>query len=199
MHRYRNLLIFIGLSICACTDWDLERINFTGVITIGTIEVGSTSAFLIGDIENIRMSRVIESGFVLSSTNNDDQSLRLDQPNTFSVLSPGLDTISEDRAFAARISNLEGSTQYYFRAYVKIEGEEQIAYGNIDQFLTVQFSVEIVSINRTSPGCPTSAIIELQVSGIPSISNDELGVVYSSEPGVIFPTLENGQKFWPQL
>ncbi|MDH3650234.1 MAG: hypothetical protein OEQ53_11155, partial [Saprospiraceae bacterium] len=122
-------LVLAGLLTFACSKWNLERIGFTNVITIGTIEVGSNSAFLIGDIEDIRTTNVVETGFVLSSSADEDASLRLGQPNVVQFRSPGLDTISNDRAFAARAIELNGSTEYFFRAYVRLEGEEQVAYG----------------------------------------------------------------------
>ena len=66
-------LLLSGILIFACSEWDLDRIGFTKVITIGAIEVGSNSAFLIGDIEDIRLSSIVESGFVLSSSATDDE------------------------------------------------------------------------------------------------------------------------------
>ena len=181
------------LMTYACSEWNLERTEFTKVITIGTIEVGSSSAFLIGDIENIRMSRVIESGFVLSASSNTDDALRLDQPDIIFVVSPGLDTISEDRAFAARVTELNSATNYFFRGYAKIEGEQEVIYGNIDEFNTADFSVEILSVTRNSPGCPLSANVELKIGGFSSSSGSEVGIVYSTNPAILFPDVNNGQ------
>jgi hypothetical protein len=38
------------MLILTCSKWNLERIWITQVITVDVIEVGATSAFLIGDI-----------------------------------------------------------------------------------------------------------------------------------------------------
>ena len=46
----------------------------------------------------------------------------------------------EDEAFIAIVTELEGETQYFFRAYVELEEEEKLAYGKIEQF-TVGFSL----------------------------------------------------------
>ena len=62
------LSCMVVLSMIACDKWDFDRISFTPVITIGALEVGFRSAFLLGDIEGLRNAQVIETRFVFSST-----------------------------------------------------------------------------------------------------------------------------------
>ena len=189
-HKFATVLL--SVIILACTEYDLERIQFTRVITIGAIEVGPSSAFLIGDIENIRESIIVESGFLYSAISSNFAELNLGQDGVLQVISPGMDTINQDRAFAARATDLTGSTEYAFRAYVKIQNEEQVAYGNIDRFTTGDLSVLINSIRRSSANCPTTAMAEIQIVGSLTREANTVQLVYSTNENNQLPTTEKG-------
>ncbi len=178
-HSQRNTLYILLFLFLACSEWDLERIGFTQVITIGAIEVGSNSAFLIGDIEDIRMASITETGFVLSSVAKDDQSLTLENSGVVQVRSPGLDTISDDRAFAARATGLNQSTTYTFRAYVKLADEVDVIYGNIEQFSTTEIELKIVSVQKSSESCMSTANIGVEIDGTFLGEQSALDLVYS--------------------
>ncbi|MDH3651412.1 MAG: hypothetical protein OEQ53_17145, partial [Saprospiraceae bacterium] len=76
------------LIIPSCDKWDFDRTSFTQVITVGALEIGFNSAFLLGDIEGLKNAQVIETGFVFSSTADNEQNLRLDQEGVDLVTSP---------------------------------------------------------------------------------------------------------------
>ena len=187
------LLIYIG-----CTDWNLERVSFTSIITVDAIEIGASSAFLLGDIDGLRNAKVVESGFIVSSSVNEPSLLTFDLSDVLVFVSPEIDTITDDRAFAARATGLGGSTDYFFRAYVILDGEEDVAYGNVDQFTTTELSISLESISRRNEGCPTTAVIDVSAFGLGRGSDDQIGLVYSTDQNVVSPDLTNGQLVFPE-
>ncbi|NND33566.1 MAG: hypothetical protein HKN76_13330, partial [Saprospiraceae bacterium] len=86
------MIFYLGAIVLACNQWDFSRVEFTDVLTIGAIEVGSNVAFLLGDIEGLRNAGITESGFVLSSTVSAANQLRLNHPGVLSVISQDQDT-----------------------------------------------------------------------------------------------------------
>jgi hypothetical protein len=154
-----RVLIATILLILACSKWDLDRIEFTRVVTVGVIEVGASSAFLIGDIEGLRGGEVTETGFVFSSTARNESTLQLGNQNVQSKVSLRSDTTS-DRAFAVRVTGLEPNTSFSFRAYIKLSGIQEAIYGGIDSFNIGGASLSVPSVSRSNPGCPTTVHIQ---------------------------------------
>ncbi len=76
------------LLVLGCTKWDLDRVEFAEVITIGVIDVGSNSAFLLGDIENLRGSTLSEVGFLLSPVYFEDFEFRINNQDLTRFLTP---------------------------------------------------------------------------------------------------------------
>ena len=175
-----RLLIFISclFLILSCEKWDFDRAQFTQVITVGAIEVGTNEAFLIGDLENIRENVVIEQGFIISSSISDEQLLKVGAANILVSQVFQQDTITSDQAFAAKATGLARSTKYYFRAFAGLEGLEELIYGAIDTFQTTQISLaspltECISPNR----------VRLNSNFLSQVSNlnpTELGFVWSN-------------------
>jgi hypothetical protein len=173
------ILLLSGLVIwlSSCSKWDLDRISFTEVITVGVIEVGASSAFLIGDIEGLRGGEILETGFVYSASARDNSALQLEKTGVLSKVSLRSDTTA-DRAFAVRITELETATKYFFRSYIKLVQELTPIYGKIDSFATPDLTFEILSVQRQSPGCPTKAVITLDVGQSQSMDIDA-GIVWT--------------------
>ena len=186
------IAISVGIFAICCSEWDLERVGFTKVITVGAIEIGSNSAFLIGDIEDISTSPVVESGFLLAAESFDDQSIRFTNPEVIPQIAAGVDSIKEDRAFAARITGLSGSTEYGFRAYVRLEGEEEVVYGNIDRFTTAELQVSLESVQRLTEACATTAVVKIRVLGLAPGDEGGIGIVYSNDENNRRPDVGNG-------
>ena len=191
----KTLFTFFVLSIASilivysCSKWDLDRIQFTRVITVGVIEVGASSAFLIGDIEDLREGNVIETGFVYSTTVQNESNLQLGKDGVQSKISLRTDTTA-DRAFAVRLIGLETNTSYSFRAYIKLEQEITPIYGQIDSFSTPDLTLEILSIQRQSLDCPTKAVITLDI-GQNQSTDMNAGIVWTDSEDNLAPTLEN--------
>ena len=61
-------IFLIGVLVTSCSEWDFKSIEFTHIVTVGVINVGSTSAVLLGDIQNLRKSDMEETGFLLSTS-----------------------------------------------------------------------------------------------------------------------------------
>ncbi len=186
------LFIFLIIS---CEKWDFDRTSFTQVITVGALEVDFSSAFLLGDIEGLRNVGITATGFVLSATVADDENLRLEQSNIDVVASPKQidSTINEDRAFAARATDLAASTKYFFRAYVELEGDER-AYGSIDTFTTSSIIISTPAIDSTFEGCGDEMTITVIIEGARSSPGTSFGVVWSSDESNIYPSFESGNR-----
>jgi hypothetical protein len=178
--------------LLSCSEYDLVRVEFVEAITVDALEVGSTSAFLVGDIEGLRDAIVVECGFVLSSIGNSDSELSRSNQNSLVFLSTDAKPNEENRAFTARATVLSGATEYFFPSFVKIEGEEKVAYGGVDQFTTTDLSFSIESIRRTSEGCPTTAIVEIMVEGEGTGGNVRIDLVYSDDGLNFKPSVGNG-------
>ena len=189
---HKLYIIFLGLFCVTCSEWDLDRVDFTQVITIGAIEVSSNSAFLIGDLENLRDSEVEESGFILSTDVSNTSQLLVDQPGVIHVVTTGIDTSLDDKAFAARATALNSSTEYIFRAYVKILGEDQVAYGQPRNFVTKELSVSLNGVERINQGCPVNVSVNIQLTGTLIGDNSKIRIIYSDNPNNREPTIENG-------
>ena len=197
---YRSLLVFgiCSVAIC-CTEFDLERVEFLKVITVGSTEVGLSSAFLLGDIEDIREAAIEEAGFLLSTSINDPASLVLNNSNAIKFESNEEGTITEDRAFAAQAINLESGTSYFFRAYgILVEGEG-IVYGEIDSFSTIGFTADFVEVTRNGSGCPSQASLTVQynVKGF-NTSSLQFGIAWHNDL-LSEPLVENNVFFGESL
>ncbi|NND32145.1 MAG: fibronectin type III domain-containing protein [Saprospiraceae bacterium] len=181
------------LTIFACDKWDFDRTAFIQIITVGAIEVGSNDAFLLGDIDGLRNTEITETGFVLSSNISEDQRLRLNQSGVVQVASPVQpDTlISQDQAFAARITGLDPNTKYYFRAYAKLQGGES-AYGVVDTFTTSNLIISLPSIIKNEAGCPATTTITIETEGFTATGTGIAGVVWSEDENNEIPTLSAG-------
>ena len=162
---------------------------------MGALEVGFSSAFLLGDIEGLRNDRITETGFILSAITSDDQSLRLDQSEIETVTSPkqGDSIIIEDRAFAARATDLNASTKYFFRAYARLEGDER-AYGSIDTFTTSNIIISAIAIDTNFTGCGDEVMLTLNIEGARSAPGTSFGIVWSSDLSNMYPLLESGNR-----
>jgi len=160
-----NQIIFplFCLLLLGCTKWDLDRVEFTEVITIGVIDVGSNSAFLLGDIENLRGSTLSEVGFLVSPVYFEDFEFRINNQELTRFLTASQSDISENRAFATAASGLNSGQKYFFRAYGVLTGEKEPVYGLIDSFTTIGFNVNIQEFTRRGSECPTEASILLKV------------------------------------
>ncbi|MDH3648902.1 MAG: hypothetical protein OEQ53_04420 [Saprospiraceae bacterium] len=79
-------LLSVSILLVSCEKYDFARVEFTKVITVGAIEVFSSSAFLTGDIEGLRAGRVTGSGFVYSARVSTDESLRSGAPNVLPLM-----------------------------------------------------------------------------------------------------------------
>ncbi|MDH3244666.1 MAG: hypothetical protein OEM26_08635 [Saprospiraceae bacterium] len=195
MDRF-SYFLWSALATCtvimACENYDFDQVKFTKVITVGAIEVSATSAFLTGDIEGLRAGRVIESGFVYSDHASNNESLRRGAPNVISQPSPFRDTITVDRAFAARITGLQQGTVYYFRAYIELEDETDLAYGQIDSFSTTVVELPIPTIVRQEAGCPTTVSVSFQINGYRPGPDRSTGFIWSNNEGVNYPSLQDG-------
>ncbi len=176
----------------SCEKYDFDRVAFTKVITVGAIEVSATSAFLTGDIEGLRAGRVVESGFVYSDRASRDEMLRRGAPNVISQPSPFRDTITVDRAFAARITDLQQGTPYFFRAYIELEDEPDLAYGQIDSFFTPVLDLPSPTILRQESGCPTTVTVSFQLDGYSPGPGRSTGFVWSNNEEENYPTLQDG-------
>ena len=73
---YLGFLIYLIL-FSGCEKWDLERVSFIQVRTVGSDEVGVTNAFMIGGLDNPRGLPVDEVGFVLSPSKSSEEDLKL--------------------------------------------------------------------------------------------------------------------------
>ncbi len=188
------ILWFLSISMVfvSCEKYDFDRVGFTTVITVGAIEVSATSAFLTGDIEGLRAGRVVESGFVYSDLASGDETLRRGAPNVISQPSPFRDTITVDRAFAARITILQQGTPYFFRAYIELEDEPDLAYGQIDSFFTPVLDLPSPTILRQEPGCPTTVNVSFQLDGFSPGPGRSAGFVWSDNEEENYPTLQDG-------
>ena len=182
-----SLLIIL---IMACDKWDFDRTSFTQVITVGALEVGFNSAFLLGDIEGLRNTQISETGFVISSMATDEQALRLSQPNVMLAMSPRLEDsiINEDRAFAARADDLNASTTYFFRAFITLE-EGVHAYGAIDTFTTSNLTISAPSVIKSSTDCEGSSTITVRITGITPSPRTSFGIVWSDDVNDRSPSL----------
>lgn len=185
------LLPLFCLLALGCAKWDLERVEFTEVITIGVIDVGSNSAFLLGDIENLRGSIVSEVGFLISPEYLEEIEFRINNQNLTKFIPPEKSDVSENRAFATAATGLNSGQQYYFRAYGVLADEEQPVYGAIDSFTTIGFNIYVQEFTRSGSECPAEASIQLKVDirGVPS-SEVKFGIVWHHD---IFsdPTLDD--------
>ncbi len=157
------ILPLFCLLLLGCTKWDLDRVEFAEVITIGVIDVGSNSAFLLGDIENLRGSTLSEVGFLLSPEYLEEFEFRINNQDLTRFLTPNQSDISENRAFATAASGLNSGQKYFFRAYGVLTGEKEPVYGLIDSFTTIGFNVNIQGFTRRGSECPTEASIQLKV------------------------------------
>jgi len=182
----------ICILIIACEKYDFTRVEFTRVITVGAIEVSASSAFLTGDIEGLRAGKVVGSGFVYSEAASTDEGLRRGAPNVINQLSPFQDTITVDRAFAARITGLQQSTTYFFRAYIELEDEMDLAYGSIDSFSTRTLELPTPTVIRQDEGCPTSVTVGFQIGGFSPGPGRSAGFVWSNHEQVNYPTMQSG-------
>ena len=178
----RLILIFSGICILllACSDFDLERVAFLKVNSLGISELGTNSVTLVGGIENLRSASLTETGFVLSSINQNTSSLLLEKSNNRIIVNEENNSTAEG-IFFTHVEDLEPGTHYFFRAYAKILNSEITSYGNIDSFTTSQLNIQILSLTRSGIGCPTTANIQLQVaaSGI-ELSEVEIGVAWQN-------------------
>jgi hypothetical protein len=194
MHKVKPFLFiffWFGIGLISCSKWDLDRIGFTHAITVGVIEVGASSAFLIGDIEGLRGGEVTETGFVYSSTAKAESNLLLGNNNVASKTSVRSDTTA-DRAFAVRVTGLEPNTSYSFRAYIKISGIQESIYGAVDSFSTGGASLSLLSFSRSNAGCPTTVTIEIQVEQSGPGGETTYGLIWSDSEENDSPTFQNG-------
>ncbi|MDH3245646.1 MAG: hypothetical protein OEM26_13595 [Saprospiraceae bacterium] len=178
------------LTLSSCDKWDFDRTSFTQVITVGALEVGFNSAFLLGDIEGLKNANVIETGFAYSSTADSEQSLQLDQEGVEVVMSPRHQDsiITAERAFAARATGLAAATKYFFRAFITLDGSE-IAYGTIDTLTTIDLTLSTPEVERTSEDCVGSVTITVNLSGAVSTPDNSFGIIWSTVEGNFDPLL----------
>jgi hypothetical protein len=100
-------------------------------------------------------------------------------------------SISQDQAFAARITNLDPNTKYYFRAYAKLQGDES-AYGVIDTFTTSSLKISLPNITRQTDDCSGQVNIILDISGISPSSQGAGGIVWSTNLSNMYASLTTG-------
>ncbi|NND32144.1 MAG: hypothetical protein HKN76_06085 [Saprospiraceae bacterium] len=187
------LICFVGLFIIACEKWDFEKVPFTQVITVGSLEVGFNSAFLLGDIQGLRNGTITETGFLYTPVMGDDQSLQLEQSDVAQVTSPtSVDgSISSDRAFAARVSNLDEATKYFFRAYIRLDGNE-VAYGTIDTFVTSSLTISSPAITKDFNDCSGEISLGVNLLGAAPSPDVSFGIVWSDIESNLSPTSSSG-------
>ena len=160
---------------------------------MGSLEVGFNSAFLLGDIQGLRNARITETGFVVSSETSDEQDLRLDQSGIYQAITPESmhNIVDQNRAFAARASELKEATRYFFRAYIKLE-DNQTAYGAIDTFQTSSISISNPLMSKNFNGCSGAATITINISGVVPSPDNSYGIVWSNNGTDRNPTLASG-------
>ena len=197
MNTLSERFLLLGLVslilIFACEKWDFDNASFTNVITVGALEVGFNSAFLLGDIEDLRNARIIETGFIVSESAGNEESLRLNQSGVKLVISPSPDSvIVEDRAFAARVTDLNTSTRYFFRAYIRLDDNEN-AYGSIDTFTTSSLIISAPTIRRTFEGCFGTLAVVVSIEGARTAPDQNFGIVWSNNEDDMYASIESGR------
>ena len=179
--------------IYSCEKWDFEKASFIEVITVGSLEVGFNSSFLLGDVNGLHKAKITETGFVLSSVAHDEQSLRLDESGILLAVTPltGDDMTNVNRAFAARATDLNEATKYFFRAYIRLETNEA-AYGAIDSFQTSSLTISSPSIIKNFDGCSGEATISVNIAGAMLSPDNSYGIVWSENETDRNPNLASG-------
>ena len=178
--RYFIGRLLVIAILVSCSEFELERIGFLKVVTVGISDLGTNSVTMVGTIEDLRQATVVESGFIISATNSDKTSLRVDQSNNLKVISE--EQLKEGGVFLANYNDLESGATYFYRAFLKIKEEPAYAYGAIDSFITPQLGIYIESIERINSGCPTTADLKILLlsSGI-EFSRLNYGIVWRND------------------
>jgi hypothetical protein len=128
-------LIVITILFPTCTRWDFERVEFLQVVTLGVLEVQTNFAILLGDISNQKTATIVESGFVISSVNANDNNLRLGQVNTISISAQAQDSLASNQAFAVNANNLSAATNYYFGLMQELKSRKRLFMGRSTSLL----------------------------------------------------------------
>ena len=181
MSSFRWSALILLFLIIACEDWDLDRVDFLEIQTVGTLDVGPDRAVLLGDIQNLRESTIQETGFLLSDQPIEEAAFVFGSPNVEQYRSSEQDDITEEKAFGATITGLESGVTYYFRAYALLTDGEQ-SFGSIESFTTIGVNLTIVSVQKETETCETNAVITIEIGSTEGSQDfSQLGIVWHND------------------
>ena len=173
-------MILLCLSILACEDRDLPRINFPEVVTLsGMSSAKPTEAFLEGEIKGLKDdSFVTQHGHLWTSSAG---------IFTMEENAEGLTTLGREgnQVFSSQVQGLTPGRTYRYRAYLTFEDE--VSYGSIHTFvandLDINLKINNLSCVASFRNATTEASLEIDVPA--GILVDRLGIAWGNVPAPI--------------
>ena len=193
--RYRILFFF--LIVTACSDWNLDRVDFPQVQIGEAYEVGFITTSIDGIISGLVNEQATNHGHVVSSVSDLPSLADYEVITQLGVKSNG--------PFTSQLSGLILDTEYKVRAYVT--SDEKTVYSEIVTFRTQSISVAPDTIlGLPGPDIEISGrfqVPEVQISQdiILSVGIADHGIVWSEvneDPTPVLDQVVSGGRLFDQ-